>query len=128
MPGRSAAQSRRSFHIPGVGGSVRPLFSVAVPIGYHSGGYKGVPVDGTVEIGYEIAPGFRRRGLAGAAAIALVDRVLGHGEVTRVTAHTPAGDAACGGVLRNAGFSVEARIEDPEHGAIERWVRTRSAN
>ncbi|GAA2913723.1 hypothetical protein GCM10010517_80290 [Streptosporangium fragile] len=91
-----------------------------------SGGYKGAPVDGAVEIGYEIAPGFRRRGLGGAAADALVARAFQHGEVTRVTAHTLAGDAASGGVLRNAGFSVDARIEDPEHGAVERWVRTRA--
>ena len=39
-----------------------------------SGGFVGPPVEGVVEIGYEIAPEFRGRGYATAAAQAMIDR------------------------------------------------------
>src|SRR5688572_10880788 len=49
-----------------------------------SGGFAGPPTGGTVEIGYEIAPEFRRRGFASAAAGALVEKARQSGLVDRV--------------------------------------------
>lgn len=52
------------------------------------GGFKGPPVDGTVEIGYSILPEFRRRGLATEAVRALLDRSFADPRVRRVVAET----------------------------------------
>lgn len=86
-----------------------------------SGGFTGPPQDRTVEIGYEIAPAFRGRGLATAAAQAMIDKALATGEVDSVIAHTLAQDNPSTGVLRKLGFSQEATVTDPEEGDVWRW-------
>ncbi len=88
-----------------------------------SGGFAGPPVDGVVEIGYEIAPTFRRRGYATAAARELVHLAARSGSVTEVVAHTLRGDERSPGVLRAAGFERSEVLLDPEHGEIDRWRR-----
>lgn len=88
-----------------------------------SGGFAGPPVDRTVEIGYEIAPAFRRRGHATAAVHELVALASRTGEVDRVVAHTLAADDGSAGVLRAAGFAESGRILDDEHGEVVRWAR-----
>lgn len=52
------------------------------------GGFKGPPLDGTVEIGYSIVPEFRRRGLATEAVRAFIDRSFADPRVRRVIAET----------------------------------------
>jgi [ribosomal protein S5]-alanine N-acetyltransferase len=86
-----------------------------------SGGFATPPDDRTVEIGYEIAPGFRGRGLGAASAQALVDRAVQSGQVDRVVAHTLAGPNASTGVLLRIGFDHVGEQEDPEAGLIWRW-------
>ena len=92
-----------------------------------SGGFATPPDDRTVEIGYEIAPGFRGRGLGAASARALVDRALQSGQVDRVVAHTLAGPNASTGVLLRIGFEHIGEQEDPEAGLIWRWRWVRPA-
>ncbi|MFC0680928.1 GNAT family N-acetyltransferase [Lysobacter korlensis] len=87
-----------------------------------SGGFAGPPVDRTVEIGYEIAPGFRRRGYASAAVRALVAKARRTGVVDRVIAHTLPADPASAGVLRIAGFEYAGEVADPEQGAVAEWA------
>jgi [ribosomal protein S5]-alanine N-acetyltransferase len=88
------------------------------------GGYVGPPVDATVEIGYEIAPAFRGRGLATAAAQALIDKA---GEqVATVLAHTAAAENASTGVLRRLGFRLIREVPDDELGITWRWELTTS--
>jgi ribosomal-protein-alanine N-acetyltransferase len=86
-----------------------------------SGGFAAPPVDRTVEIGYEIAPAFRGRGLGAAAARALVDRAVLSGQVDSVVANTLAGPNASTGVLLSIGFEHIAEQEDPESGSIWQW-------
>ncbi|MBO0678531.1 GNAT family N-acetyltransferase [Mycolicibacterium sp. S2-37] len=87
-----------------------------------SGGFVGPPRDGVVEIGYEIAPGFRGRGYATAAARAMIDKAVGAGAaVTTVIAHTRAHENPSTGVLRRLGFRRIAEIEDPDDGPVWRW-------
>ena len=88
-----------------------------------SGGFAGPPADGTVEIGYEIAPEFRRRGFGSAAARALVAKAQGSGLVDRVIAHTLQGDPSSSGVLRVVGFDHIEEIPDPEQGVVSEWAR-----
>lgn len=86
-----------------------------------SGGFVGPPQDGVVEIGYELAPAFRGRGLGTAAARALVEKARSTGVVTKVIANTLAHDNPSTGVLRRLGFGRTRELLDPEEGPIWRW-------
>ncbi|GAB20574.1 putative acetyltransferase [Gordonia effusa NBRC 100432] len=87
-----------------------------------SGGYYGPPVDGVVEIGYEIAPEFRGRGLATHAAAALIQKAADAG-VTQIKAHTLAGPNPSTGVLNALGFEFVAEQHDPDEGPLWEWSR-----
>lgn len=86
-----------------------------------SGGFVGPPQDGVVEIGYELAPAFRGKGLGTAAARALVEKARATGTVTKVIANTLAHDNPSTGVLRHLGFGWTRELVDPEDGPIWRW-------
>lgn len=92
-----------------------------------SGGFKGAPVEGSVEIGYEVAPRFRGRNYATRAAELLVRRAFEAADVQVVAAHTLAQDGPSARVLAKVGFTRTATVEDPEVGAVWRWETTRSA-
>jgi ribosomal-protein-alanine N-acetyltransferase len=89
-----------------------------------SGGFAGAPSDGQVEIGYEIAPAFRRRGYATAATNALIQKAIESGEVQRIVAHTLVSDERSAGVLRAAGFTECEHVTHPEDGELVRWHRS----
>jgi ribosomal-protein-alanine N-acetyltransferase len=93
-----------------------------------SGGFAGEPVDGTVEIGYEIAPAYRRRGYGSAAARALVEKALASGQVRSVIAHTLASDERSAGVLRRNNFVEIGRVSHPDDGDLVRWRRAQPGN
>jgi RimJ/RimL family protein N-acetyltransferase len=86
-----------------------------------SGGFVGPPTDGTIEIGYEIAPAFRGRGYATAASRALIDKALSTGSVDTVVAHTLAAENPSTSVLRRLGFRFVAELPDDEQGSVWRW-------
>jgi RimJ/RimL family protein N-acetyltransferase len=91
-----------------------------------SGGYTGPPADRQVEIGYEIAPEHRGRGLGAAAARALVDRAFASGLVDAVIAHTLPGPNPSTGVLTSLGFGRDGEIEDPHEGTVWQWRLNRA--
>jgi RimJ/RimL family protein N-acetyltransferase len=93
-----------------------------------SGGFAAPPSERTVEIGYEIAPEFRGRGLGVAAARALVDRAVAGGEVDHVLAHTLPGPNPSTGVLVSLGFEHTDDQEDPEVGVVWEWRWTRPSS
>lgn len=79
-----------------------------------AGGYFGPPGDdGTVEIGYSVVAGFRRRGFAAELVRALVSRALATPGVTRVIAHTHPDNCASVKVLERCGFSLVGPGEEP---------------
>lgn len=82
------------------------------------GGFKGAPADGTVEIGYEIAEGMRGRGLATAAARAMLAEARANVHVTRVIAHTLAERNASNHILESLGFAF---VEAVEQGGQRVW-------
>lgn len=87
-----------------------------------NGGFAAPPGDtGEVEIGYEIAPGFRNRGHATAAARALMELAFSREEVSAVTAHTLAQENASNAVLRKIGMSLLAELPNPEVGKVWKW-------
>lgn len=83
------------------------------------GGFKGPPVDSTVEIGYGIAPAYRGRGYATEAAGALLERAQAAG-VSLVLAHTLAEPNASTRVLQHLGFR---RAAVPDEGSTWRWEK-----
>lgn len=87
------------------------------------GGYKGPPANGTVEIGYGIAPSYRGRGLATAAAGSLVE-IARRRNVDRVIAHTLARSNPSTRVLRSLGFRRIRELRDPDVGPVWRWSRS----
>lgn len=76
------------------------------------GGFKGAPDDGVVEIGYEIAEGRRGRGLATAAARAMVAEAFADEQVRRVIAHTLPELNASNRVLRKVGLGFEGEARE----------------
>ncbi|MFT3707596.1 MAG: GNAT family N-acetyltransferase [Archangium sp.] len=86
-----------------------------------NGGFKGPPNEGVVELGYEIAPALRNRGLATEATCALMALAFADPSVRAVQAHTLAVENASCGVLRRCGFTRVETIVDPTDGEIWRW-------
>jgi len=78
------------------------------------GGFKGPPASGTVELGYEIAAGRRRQGLAGGAVRAMLAEAFADPEVTMVIAHTLPEPNASNRLLERAGFLHEGVADDGE--------------
>jgi ribosomal-protein-alanine N-acetyltransferase len=91
-----------------------------------SGGFKGKPTsDGVVEIGYEIAPEFRNRGLATEMAMALVEKAFRDARVKSIIAHTLGQENPSTKVLMKCGFVKTEAFDDPDHGAIWKWEMKR---
>jgi ribosomal-protein-alanine N-acetyltransferase len=79
------------------------------------GGFKGPPKNGVVEVGYGIAEARRGRGLATAAANAMVAEALADDRVTTVIAHTLPERNASTRVLEKVGFAYDGdAAEDGE--------------
>lgn len=89
------------------------------------GGFKGAPADRAVEIGYALAPGYRGRGLATEAALAMVDFAFADARVDRVFAHTLPEHNDSTAVLERLGFAQLGMVVDPDDGEIWRWVLSR---
>ncbi len=91
-----------------------------------TGGYKGAAdADGMVELGYSIAPGYQRQGLAAEAARGLMDHAFARPNVRMVDAHTLAEWNPSTKVLRRLGMTKIAEKNDPEDGDIWQWRITR---
>ena len=89
-----------------------------------SGGYKGPPADGTVEVGYGIVSDHRRQGYASEAVRGLLARAFLMAEVRRVIAETLPELTASIGVLRKCGFEL---IGEGSEAGVIRFELTRAA-
>ncbi len=86
------------------------------------GGFKGVVDEaGMVEIGYEIAPDYRNRGLATEAAQGMIDYAFSQPGIKIVDAHTLAEVNPSTSVLEKIGMKNIGTINDPEDGEIWHW-------
>lgn len=87
-----------------------------------SGGYKGSPTEeGTVELGYEIAPGYCNRGLATEMVRGLIMKAFTDNRVKSILAHTLGQANASTTVLTKCGFTKIEEIESTEDGLIWKW-------
>lgn len=90
------------------------------------GGFKGeADPSGTVEIGYSIAPGYRRRGLATEASRGMIDYAFSHPHVREVIAHTLPERNPSTRVLERVGMEQSGVSQDPDAGEVWRWSLTR---
>lgn len=90
----------------------------AVPVLIASGGFKGPPQNGTVEIGYSVLPQFQRRGYATELVGGLVRWAMEHSDVARVVAETERTNLAAMRVLIKAGFASALAMQ-PDHARFE---------
>mgnify|MGYP005753542213 FL=1 len=87
-----------------------------------SGGYKGKPSkDGTVEIGYEIAPAYRNRGLATEMTQGLVTNAFKNEKVRSIIAHTLGHENPSTKVLHKNGFKRTKEFRDQYDNLIWKW-------
>jgi RimJ/RimL family protein N-acetyltransferase len=87
--------------------------AAAAPVLVASGGFKGPPENGTVEIGYSVLPPFEGRGYATEMVIGLVRWALGQPGVARVAAETEWANPASVRVLIKAGFAPVGSATEP---------------
>lgn len=86
------------------------------------GGFKGmVNEEGMVEIGYAIAPSYRRRGLAAESSRGMIQYAFSNTRIKKIYAHTLPEHNASTGVLEKVGFELVGPIIDPEDGEVWRW-------
>ncbi|MEP6756195.1 MAG: GNAT family N-acetyltransferase [Chthonomonadales bacterium] len=71
------------------------------------GGYAGLPVEGSVEIGYSSSPTYYRKGYASEMMAALTARALRLPEVYRVFANVNEDNVASIGLLKKIGFQLQ---------------------
>jgi len=90
------------------------------------GGFKGPPREGAVELGYEVAPGWRGRGLATAAVAAMLVDAFADPRVEAVLAHTLAEPGPSVRVLEKSGFARTGEVSDVEGGTLWRFRLRRS--
>jgi RimJ/RimL family protein N-acetyltransferase len=82
-------------------------------------GFMGPPAAGTVEIGFSIIPGRRRRGYATEAARALAEWALTEPDVQAVIARCDEGNVASIAVLERVGFVRTGRSDGVIHWRLE---------
>ena len=95
------------------------------PVAVGLGGFKGVPVAGSVEIGYCLLPVFQKKGYAIEAVAALLDWAFGHEEVDRVIAETPPEPTSSIRLLEKSGFT---NIGKGSEGGVIRFELPRPAH
>ena len=77
--------------------------------------------DAVVEIAYGIAPAYRSRGFASAAARALIAYAFASGQVRTIQAHTLPEHSASTSVLLKCGFTRIGEVTHSEDGLVWRW-------
>ncbi len=80
-----------------------------------SGGFKGPPEDGTVEIGYSVLPRFQGQGYATEMVRALIDWAFAQPGVQRIVAETTEENTASVRMLHRLGFTRTEPAVEPGH-------------
>jgi RimJ/RimL family protein N-acetyltransferase len=83
------------------------------PVLVASGGFKGPPQGGSVEIGYSVLPQFQRQGYASEMVGALVRWAMRQPGVARVVAETEWANPASVRVLTKVGFAPSGTPKEP---------------
>jgi ribosomal-protein-alanine N-acetyltransferase len=90
-----------------------------------TGGFKGAPVDGRVDVGYGVAEAMRGRGIATSAVRELLKLAFADPDVTEVLAETAVDNRPSRRVVEKAGFRHIGRRDTAEDGLVDRWLVSR---
>lgn len=91
------------------------------------GGFRSPPREGSVELGYDVAPAFQGRGFEAEAVGGLIRYAFTRPEVSAVEALSMARRGPQTTVLEQAGMSRHGTETDPQAGPLWRWRITREA-
>jgi [ribosomal protein S5]-alanine N-acetyltransferase len=91
-----------------------------------SGGFKGPPEDGTVELGYSALPEFQGQGYATEMVRALVDWAFSQPDVRQIVAETTEDNLPSMRLLRRLGFTDANPAIEPDH--VRLAIDRRDAN
>jgi [ribosomal protein S5]-alanine N-acetyltransferase len=91
-----------------------------------SGGFRGAPKDGRVEIGYGVAESQRRKGVATEAANLLVNLAFEQPGVNEVFAETSVANTPSRRVVEKAGFQHIGQRDTEDDGLVDQWLITRA--
>ncbi len=86
-----------------------------------SGGFKGAPVNGTVEIAYGTSENYRQKGIGTQICRELVDIALKTNPMLRITARTLPENNFSTRILQKNGFEFIGTVNDPEDGDVWEW-------
>lgn len=86
-----------------------------------SAGFKGPPINGTVEIAYGTDEKFRRKGIGTQICKLLVDLSLKTDPLVKITARTFSESNYSTRILQNNQFTCVGTVNDPEDGEVWEW-------
>lgn len=87
-----------------------------------SAGFKGPPIDGTIEIAYGTFEKYRRQGIGAAICKLLVDLSLKTDPSIKITARTFSKENFSTKILEKNKFTCIGTVNDPEDGEVWEWV------
>ena len=94
----------------------------ARPIIVGSCGFKDVPVNGRVEIGYGVSPAWQRGGVATAAVAELARMAFASGEVRELLAQINRDNIASTRVVQKLQFQRRGQIVDTDGELLYQWI------
>lgn len=89
-----------------------------------SAGFKGRPIQGSVEIAYSTNESYRKQGIGSAICHALVELATATDPTVIVTARTFAEENFSTRILRKNGFLKKGIVVDPDDGEVWEWIYT----
>lgn len=90
-----------------------------------TGGFKGGPVNGQIEIAYAVAPDREHRGIGTQICQQLTAIATEQDPLLRITARTLPEENASTNILRKNGYEKVGPIHDPEDGEVWEWEYTK---
>lgn len=87
-----------------------------------SAGFKGPPINGTVEIAYGTFEQYRKQGIGTAICRALVDLALKTNPFIKITVRTISEENFSARILEKNNFTCIGTVNDPEDGEVWEWV------
>ncbi len=84
-----------------------------------SGGFNSEPLNGLVEIGYNVAPYYQQMGYGTLAVYSLIQETLHHDEITTIVAESVVSNFASQKVLQKNGFVVYGKGFDDDEETVK---------
>ncbi|MEP7323721.1 MAG: GNAT family protein [Saprospiraceae bacterium] len=85
-------------------------------------GFKGPPVNNTIEIAYGVFEAHQRKGLGTAVCKMLVDLAINTDPTLKITARTFSENNFSTRILEKNNFLLNGTVQDPEDGEVWEWI------